>query len=288
MASEDTEPQTTDSQPNGGEQPDEGSDGSSSSLPETQPVQKGPPPLTIPVHAMKEIKAKAQQKGRAEAAEELARKFQPLLGLFGASSLDELEDLDLEEVLAERLEARKKVASKPMEPEEKKPVKPNPPQKVEDKAHKAMLQKQAAANRAAARAHRKAERLQAQLAASEAERDLREEAIRAGVQDVDYALTLLKRDLQRTCKTDDDFAAYDTGEFFQQLRKGKPYLWQAETEPATTGVDTAAEGGNGGAPAPSGSNGSGSEDSSSATPRDAMKASADEYQAMLRELGLNP
>lgn len=284
MASEDTEPQTTDSQPNGGEQPDERPDGSSSSLPDTQPAPTGPSPLTIPVHAMKEIKAKAQQKGRAEAAEELTSKLKPLLQLFGASSLDELEGLDLGEALATRLEARKKAASKPEEPEEKKPVKPNPPQ-VDDKAHKAMMRKQADANRAAARARRKAEKLQAQLAASEAERDLREEAIRAGVQDVDYALTLLKRDLQSRCKTDDDFASYDTVGFFKGLRKDKPYLWQAETEPATTGVDTAAEGVNGGAPAPSGSKGS--EGGEGSVPRNAMEMSEEELGALHRELGLN-
>lgn len=70
--------------------------------------------------------------------------------------------------------------------------------------------------------------------ALEAEMYLREQAIMAGVKDVDYAVTLLRRSIEG--KSEKELAAYDEQKFFATLRDKHPYLFGEIVRPVTTGT----------------------------------------------------
>jgi Fe-S cluster assembly iron-binding protein IscA len=73
------------------------------------------------------------------------------------------------------------------------------------------------------------------LEESQAEADLRLSAVRAGIVDVDYAMTLLRRHITSIADDDAALAALDTEVYFSGLRKSAPYLFVKQTVPATTG-----------------------------------------------------
>ena len=88
------------------------------------------------------------------------------------------------------------------------------------------------------------EELQERLEAERAESNLRLLANRCGVQDVDYAITLLRRHCEKMSEA--DLAAFNDEEYFRTtLKKERPYLYEAQTVPATTGNGTATSGGEG-------------------------------------------
>ncbi len=95
------------------------------------------------------------------------------------------------------------------------------------KAEKERLQR---VNATEARKRKDAERTSDAL---RAEISLREVAIRAGVVDVDYALTLVKRELAG--KTQEELKTFDEVKFFEGLRTSKPVLFSVELRPAHTG-----------------------------------------------------
>lgn len=67
-----------------------------------------------------------------------------------------------------------------------------------------------------------------------AEFEVREAAIRAGVQDVDYALQLFRRHIAKMTKA--ELSAFDEHAWFAtDLRKSHPYLYGTVTRPADTG-----------------------------------------------------
>jgi hypothetical protein len=102
----------------------------------------------------------------------------------------------------------------------------------------ARLQEQRrAANRARAASDRKARELERQREADRAEHELRIVAVQAGVKDVDYALSLLQRELAN--KTDTQLKEFDEEAFFKiDLRKKRPYLYETTEEPVTTSPTT--------------------------------------------------
>jgi hypothetical protein len=103
----------------------------------------------------------------------------------------------------------------------------------------ARLQEQRrAANRARAASDRKARELERQREADRAEHELKIVAVQAGVKDVDYALSLLQRELAN--KTDAQLKEFDEEAFFKtELRKKRPYLYETTEEPVTTSPSTA-------------------------------------------------
>lgn len=163
------------------------------------------------------------------------------------------------------------------------PAKPKPTQaKVErekqewEEERKRLLRRSAISEKARRQAQR--ERDQAVV-----DSELRVAAIRAGVQDTDYALHLLRRDMKG--KTAKDLESFDEEKFFVGLKKSHPSLFAVETRPATTG------------------NGSNPETTSKPPPTakettkqttsneivDARKLPRDEYEKRLQSLGVqNP
>jgi len=130
---------------------------------------------------------------------------------------------------------------------------------------------------------RRRRELQDQLDAKEAEMSLREELYRAGVHDVDYALRLLTRQLEG--KSVEEITAFNRDDFYQGLRKEKPYLFGETVSPATTGTNGAKPDGSvPAAPAPGGA----AVEQAQQNQFDARKAKPQEISDRLRALGLNP
>ena len=125
---------------------------------------------------------------------------------------------------------------------------------------------------------RKAREAQAEVDAVRAEMQLRTIAAGAGVQDIDYAITLFSREVEKL--TPEQAEKFDERAYFEQLRKVKPLLFGEAVVPASTGT------GAGGAPPPkpqqvAAQNGA-------AGRVDARKMSPQEYQAHLRKMGIAP
>ena len=142
-----------------------------------------------------------------------------------------------------------------------------------------MKETQRRVNRARAGAERQAKQLQRQLDAQQAEADLRLAAVRAGVQDVDYALHLLRKELRG--KSPEELAKFDEGRWFSdELRKRAPYVFGERQEPATTGPAAA------GAPKAPPPNAAAAANGASKQV-DVKKMSRQEYQEYLRKKGYN-
>lgn len=118
--------------------------------------------------------------------------------------------------------------------------------------------------------------LQRQLDAKEAEMELRESAVMAGVKDPDYALRLLTRSLES--KSEEELAKFDHSKFFNDLRGTHPYLFGEVVKPATTGNGAGAPA----APKP----GDVTAGNAQSGKVDATKLSPEEYRALLAKRGL--
>lgn len=115
-----------------------------------------------------------------------------------------------------------------------------------------------------------------------AEMELRTLAHQAGVQDVDYAMNLLARELKG--KSEAELKEFSEGDFFTGLKTSRPYLFGEREQPATTGTAGAEQVAGGAPPEP----GAGQTETDEATSSqfDGKKASDDEYHQRLQELGL--
>ena len=124
----------------------------------------------------------------------------------------------------------------------------------------------------------KSKTLQHQLDAKEAEMHLREAAAMEGIQDVDYAIRLVTRDLEG--RSDEEISAFDERKFFAQLRKDKPYLAGEVVRPATTGTGAA------GVPAPTA--GDMKQAAAAVQQVDARKMSKQDYARHLQSRNFDP
>jgi hypothetical protein len=231
----------------------------------------------------KRIKEEARAKGRREAAGDL----DDAVKAAGFSSLaDALKEIGkIRTIMSETV---KEPAPKPAEtPQPKGTPMPKPqPKNEDDKARleTMKLQEERAKMRKQWRLEERRRReLQSQLDAKEAEMGLREELYRAGVTDVDYALRLLTRQLEG--KSEQEMAAFKRAEFYDGLKKEKPYLFGEKVVPATTGTNGAkADGATPQPPAP----GDVAVGEAQKTQFDARTAKPQDIQKRLRELNLNP
>lgn len=119
--------------------------------------------------------------------------------------------------------------------------------------------------------------LEGELSQVEATNKLRTQAVMAGVQDVDYAMTLLNRKLQGLGEQERE--AFDVAAFFGgTLKQAAPYLFAAQSVPATTGPG-------GPEPAQAGPAQVTSASVSEAA-KDARTLPRQEYEALLKKHGL--
>lgn len=121
--------------------------------------------------------------------------------------------------------------------------------------------------------------LQQRLDAQEARAQLEKSAILAGVKDVDYAVSLLTRQLDG--KSEEELKGFNEGKFFEDLRNTQPYLFGETVRPATTGT------GVGNPPSPP-KPGQVSRDVANAGQIDVKKMDRAEYDEHLRKRGINP
>jgi hypothetical protein len=118
----------------------------------------------------------------------------------------------------------------------------------------------------------------AEVDAIRAEMHLRTIAAGVGVQDVDYSIMLLTREVEKL--TPEQAAQFDERAFFEGLRKSKPLLFGETVQPATTGV------GGGGAPKPPQPGQAVSQGVQNGKV-DVRKLDAKAYQDLLRARGIN-
>jgi hypothetical protein len=262
--------------------------------------------ITIPTSAMAQLKQKEREKGRLEAfqdynkrlgevAQNYGAKLEHLARLHGFASWAEMEAVDPEDFKRRQGQSRTANGARP---EQKPAPKPEERETVSDPARTApdatremsrlqrenrrLLDEKRRLNRARAHEERQRRKLKRNLAAKDAETSLRIAAAKAGVQDVDYALHLLKNEMAG--KKAEELQGFDESKWFSEtLRQKHPHLYAAETRPADTAP---APGGNGGAAPTPGSKSPAQGDGGGSKRLDARKITREEFQAELRKRGL--
>jgi hypothetical protein len=196
--------------------------------------------LTIPSNAMARIKREEREKGKKGATIELEAQAKRL----GFSSVEEM-------MKAAAQFKRSSKSGSPARPQatasaqrqESKPavVAPAPLEarpldrslRRSERDREKALEEVRRLNRARANEEKRRKDAERRLSAMEAEMTLRTAAVRAGVQDIDYALELLKRKVGG--KTAEDLKTFNEDDFFaKELRSSHPYLYGITEQPANT------------------------------------------------------
>lgn len=249
------------------------------------PAPLAPPPaqaggegktVVIPTKAMAKIKSEERDKGRKAAQvqlEERARKA-------GFASAQEMEEF--------AMKARRQ-QSQPQAPRAAAPAATTSTQAAPidrnlrraERDRDRALEEVKKANRLRATEEKKRKEMERQLSSMQAEMELRTAAIKAGVQDVDYAISLLKRKVSG--KTKEQIGVFDETAFFEkELRASHPYLYSVVDRPVSTAA----------APAPTAPKGTATSmpaqqpTASPQGPVDARKMTPEQYNSLLKNLGV--
>lgn len=244
----------------------------------------------VPQDAWKRMKEKQREQGRKQAHKELEQQAQHL----GFSSVTEM--------LAAAAASRKTAAATPpartqatTDDEESDPPQQErrndrprnghhrPNQDRSQQRFEAERQKLAQQLEVERRARVKAEKLARlrakELEAKETEASLREAARDSGVKDVDYAVSLLRREVEG--KSTEELKDFDEKKFFSKLLEDRPYLGGEVIRPATTGTGVGTQPRPAGVP-PQPPNANGANGASI----DARKLNPQEFAELLRKRGL--
>lgn len=193
--------------------------------------------LTIPSNAMAKIKREEREKGRKAAMLELDA--QAKRGGFG--SWDEMMKAA---AMAKKnggsnRNTTQQVKAAPVAQPAPTPVPAQEARFVDRAARRAEKERERALeevrrlNRARATEEKRRKDAEKRVEAMEAEMALRTAAIRAGVQDVDYALELLRRKING--KNVEELRGFSEDDFFvKELRSSHPYLYGVTDIPANT------------------------------------------------------
>jgi len=233
--------------------------------------------ISLPTSAFAKLKAEAAEKGRKGALSEVEQKAKA----FGFDSVD---------AMFKALETSRSGAS--VDVAETRPAQKQAP--VQQQQTKQGGAKEAVAAEAlriakelerarkeSEKASREARRYRQQLEEYQAESEMKEVLLRAGVrEEVDYALALMRKDIQSKLETDPNLAAYSTEEFLKSLRNNKPFLFGESRVAATTG--TGGEGPQARPAAP----GQAAASIAQSEQFDARKASSEQIKARLAQLGV--
>jgi hypothetical protein len=252
-----------------------------------------PKVVTIPTQAMARIKQAEREKGKKLAHQELNARAK-------AHGFDSWEALEATVAVREQAQASASppIAKKPKQVQQvsedeelssssdqgRQPPKQSLP--IQDassdrqdlqRALEVALEEKRQLNQQRAAEAKIRKSLEKQLDAVQAENTLRLAAAKAGVQDVDYALHLLR--IKLTNKSEEDLSKFDENTFFStELRASHPYLYGVEVRPASTATATEA------APSPAKTR----QVEAAKQENDARKLSREEFDARLRKLGLSP
>jgi len=232
--------------------------------------------ISLPTSAFAKLKAEAAEKGRKGALSEVEQKAKA----FGFDSVD---------AMFRALETSRSGASD--EVVETRPA--QKPAQVQQQAKQGGAKEAVAAEalriakelerarKESEKASREARRYRQQLEEYQAESEMKEVLLRAGVrEEIDYALALMRKDIQSKLETDPELAAYSTDEFLKSLRNNKPFLFGESRIAATTG--TGGEGPQARPAAP----GQAASTIAQAEQFDARKASPEQLKARLAQLGI--
>jgi hypothetical protein len=225
---------------------------------------------------MSKLKAEERDKGRRMVIEDFDAKAQ-------ANGFKDHDDF----MAAVARLARTKPQQQPTEPKSGTNQQPTEPQQqpqasMSEEERAKYLSNVRRVNRARAREEKRRRELERELERKDVERLMERAAIRAGVQDVDYAMTLLNRKIQ-SMSPEEAKQGFDEEKFFnEELRKSHPILYGTETRPATTGTHGSAEPPKAPKPgeAPPGKEG----DNGMVDARD---LSGEDYQKLLEKMGLS-
>lgn len=230
--------------------------------------------ISLPTSAFAKLKAEAAEKGKKAALSEVEQKAKA----FGFDSVD---------AMFKALESsRHSAASETQETRPaQKPAQAQPKQGGSKDAVAAealrIAKEMERARKEAEKASREARRYRQELEEYQAQAEMKEILLRAGVRDeIDYALTLMRKDIQAKLETDPELASYSTDEFLRNLRSNKPFLFGESRLPATTG--TGGEGPQARPAAP----GQAAATIAQGEQFDARKATAEQIKARLAQLGV--
>jgi hypothetical protein len=272
-ADESTTPPTGETPPEAEETKDE--------APETQeePPARASKVVTMPAHRMVELKRQEREKGKRAA---LAALDAEAKGLGYASHAAMVAALKAKRSRVKPSASRTSAPEPETENEETDTSTPTAPRGRTTREQRELLRAQEqrrAANRARAAAERKARQLEKQREADRAEHELRIVAVSVGVKDIDYALTILKRQLAGMSQA--ELAKFDERKFFSDtLRKSHPYLYGEAVQPVTTSPSSESKEA---PPTPPNK-----PTPPTAPPKDVRQMSRQEYDAYLRSKGLTP
>ena len=136
-------------------------------------------------------------------------------------------------------------------------------------------------NRKLSVAEKRARVAERRLAELETREKLSHAAIRAGVQDVDYAIELMKRQLRG--KSQEELANFSEDKFFAEtLKASHPYLYQVQQRPAQTAPSQTSRN----PPAPGPKQVQQTKSNEEQDKRDARKMTRDDYLKTLKQYGL--
>lgn len=247
--------------------------------------------ITMPTNAMRRIRQEAQEKGKKLAQSEAEKRLRKL----GYKSFDEMEralsalkagkrttpknEVDTEEVEDSPRNTNRTPPKQPAQAQTQgtAPVTDRTSLRLQ-RENERLLEEKRRLNVARAHEEKKRRVLQRELDAQQAEHQLRLVATKHGVQDVEFALHLLRNAMGG--KSEAELQSFDEEKFFGEvLRKERPYLYRTEEQYATTVPETAPTRG---AQAPRTAQAP-RQDTNAADP---AKLSREEYNKKLRALGL--
>lgn len=245
-----------------------------------QQARAEPKTVVVPTSAMKRIKEEEYARGQQTALDELAKSAGYASHTELVQALSQLKKAPPAQAAPQQRPAP--VADEPNDDPAKDLANAKNERREEGKYQRQLEKVLNERNRYASSAtewQRKAKEFQADADATRAEMHIRTIAAQTGVQDIDYAVILFSREVERL--TPQEAETFDEKVFFEGLRKAKPLLFGEVVQPANTGT------GVGGAPKPpapaavraqNGANGA----------VDVRKMNPQEYQAHLAKRGINP
>lgn len=230
---------------------------------------------TLPTEAIGRLKKEAREKGKREAMLELETQAKEA----GFGSLKEAFQAvaDLKKApVPETRQAAQAPAGKTNDPKWQKEI----------ERREKLLQE---AQRRLKMEERKRKELVRTMDQREVEQSIREQAILAGVQDVDFAVELARREARQIVnsvppeKVEEALRQFDERKFFAGLRDKRPYLFGEKVVPATTGTAEAV-----GSTTPAPSPAKVVDAAAKGDQTDARKMSREQFAEHLAKLGLNP
>ena len=192
--------------------------------------------LTIPSNAMAKIKREERERGKKAVIAELEAQAKKA----GYSTWEDMMKAATTKKATPNANVQRPAAppAQQAQPQQTGTVNVDRAARRAEKERERALEEVRRLNRARAAEEKRRKDAERRLQAMEAEMSLRTAAVRAGVQDVDYALELLRRKING--KTADDLKTFSEDEFFaKELRSSHPYLYGVTDVPANTSASVA-------------------------------------------------